>query len=227
MMARAMRALRSVYYRLRYPAKGIRIDGSALIGPRVRLRVEKGGKINIGGLVRVEEGARITAKACSVVVGDGARLSEYCCIRADAPLSLGAKFNAGTYSKILSYGGAITIGDSCTLQHFSILYGHGGLKIGSGVRIAAHVVVIPANHEIEDVSKPIYKQGIKGRGIEIGDGVWIGANCSILDGVSLGPECVVGAGSVVTRSMSAYSVIAGSPARVLRSRLDSRSGEAT
>lgn len=119
---------------------------------------------------------------------------------------------------ILTYGGDITIGDNCSVNPFSIVYGHGGTRIGNGVRIAAHTVIIPAHHNIVSDGQPLYLSGTTAKGIDIGDHVWLGAGSRILDGVHIGRNAVVGAGSVVTKSVRENTTVAGVPARVLKQR---------
>lgn len=119
------------------------------------------------------------------------------------------------FAMILTYGGHITIGDHCSVNPFTILYGHGGLRIGSGVRIAAHTVIIPANHVSGDDEQPLYLRGVVAQGIEIGDYAWIGAGCRILDGVRIGRHAVIGAGSVVTSSIPDNATAVGVPARIV------------
>jgi acetyltransferase-like isoleucine patch superfamily enzyme len=122
------------------------------------------------------------------------------------------------YAMLLTYGGAIELGDHCSVNPFTIIYGHGGVKIGSGVRIAAHTVIIPANHTRGDDAVPLHRSGYTAEGIRIEDNVWIGAGCRILDGVHIGQSAVIGAGSVVTKSVPARSTVAGVPARVIKQR---------
>lgn len=122
------------------------------------------------------------------------------------------------YSRLMCYGGEISIGENCTVNPFCVLYGHGGLKIGNNTHIATHCVIIPANHKFDQADKLISAQGETREGITIGDDVWIGANCVILDGVSIGNGSVIGAGSVVTRNIPSMSVTAGVPAQVIRTR---------
>ncbi len=57
-------------------------------------------------------------------------------------------------------------------------------------------------------------------GIDIGKGVWIGANAAILDGVTIGAHSIVAAGAVVTSNFPDFSIIAGCPARLVKSRID-------
>ncbi len=114
---------------------------------------------------------------------------------------------------LLTYGGDIRIGNNCSVNPFTIVYGHGGVKVGDGVRIAAHSVIIPANHNRSAGGLPTYRAGVIARGINIGDNVWIGAGVRILDGVDIGPDVIVGAGSVVTKSIHAGETVAGVPAR--------------
>ncbi|MFC7129447.1 acyltransferase [Haloferax chudinovii] len=134
-------------------------------------------------------------------------------------ITVGKKCKLRSGVKLITYGGHISIGDNCTVNPYTILYGQGGLEIGDGVRIAAHTTIVPANHIFDDPDTYIYKQGETREGIVIGDDVWIGAGCQILDGVTIGEGSVIGAGSVVTESVPAYSVAVGSPARVIKSRL--------
>ncbi len=105
------------------------------------------------------------------------------------------------------------VGNNCSLNPFAILYGHGGLCIGNRVRIAAHAVLIPANHRFRSPD-PLDQSGVEARGITVGDDVWIGSGARILDGVALGDRSVIGAGAVVTRTVPTNCIATGIPARV-------------
>ena len=122
------------------------------------------------------------------------------------------------FTMILTHGGDIRIGDHCSLNPFTIVYGHGGVRIGDGVRIAAHTVIVPGNHNPTTDGEPVYLSGTSMKGIDIGDHVWVGAGSRILDGVSIGKNAIIGAGSVVTRSVPDNATVAGVPARVICQR---------
>jgi acetyltransferase-like isoleucine patch superfamily enzyme len=119
----------------------------------------------------------------------------------------------------MTYGGVIKIGDGCSINPYSILYGHGNLTIGNNVLIAAHTVIIPANHNFKDLEIPIHQQGLTTKGICIEDNVWIGAGCKILDGVTIGFGAIVAAGAVVTKDVVPNTIVGGVPARLLKTRI--------
>jgi acetyltransferase-like isoleucine patch superfamily enzyme len=119
---------------------------------------------------------------------------------------------------IAPYGGSIEIGASAYIGPYSVLYGHGGLTIGRNTAIGAHTIIIPANHGFKQPDRPLHVQPLTKEGITIGEDVWIGAGCKILDGVRIGNSAVIGAGSVVTKDIDAYSIAFGVPARVAGSR---------
>lgn len=119
---------------------------------------------------------------------------------------------------LLTYGGTIEIGDNCSINPFTVIYGHGGTKIGNNVLIAAHTVIIPSNHNFEKLDKPIRLQGNISKGICIEDDVWIGAGCRILDGVTVGRGSVIAAGAVVNHNIEPFSVVGGVPAKLIKKR---------
>lgn len=131
-------------------------------------------------------------------------------------ITIGRNCEIHAFAMILTYGGDIAIGDNCSVNPFVIIYGHGGVRIGNGVRIAAHSVIIPANHNVSVGGTPLYRSGVSAKGITIGNDVWIGSGARILDGVCIASNAVVGAGSVVTKSVPAHATVAGVPARVIR-----------
>jgi acetyltransferase-like isoleucine patch superfamily enzyme len=74
------------------------------------------------------------------------------------------------------------------------------------------------NHNFSDATRLIKDQGVRYEGVLVEDDVWIGSKATILDGVTLGQGAVIGAGAVVTRSVPAYAIAAGVPARVIGQR---------
>lgn len=119
---------------------------------------------------------------------------------------------------IATYGGSVEIAPHAYIGPYAILYGHGGLVIGRNTMIAGHTVIVPANHGFQSLGVPMRNQPLTREGIEIGEDVWIGAGCKILDGVRIGSGSIIGAGSVVTRDVPPGSVAVGVPARVIRRR---------
>lgn len=121
--------------------------------------------------------------------------------------------------------GNVRIGDNCSVQSYAILVGYGqdikddgSIIIGNNVRIAPHVMMLAANHNFEDVTKPICQQGLKLESIIIEDDVWIAGRANIMAGVCIGTGSVVAAGAVVTKDVPPYSVVAGVPAKVINKR---------
>lgn len=121
-------------------------------------------------------------------------------------------------SIIETFGGSVNLGMQCSLNPYSIIYGPGPVQIGNYVRIAAHTVIVANNHRFDDLNAPIKKQGNAWVGIEIGDNVWIGANCVILDGARIASGSVIAAGSVVKGETVPNGVYAGVPAKLKRLR---------
>jgi acetyltransferase-like isoleucine patch superfamily enzyme len=156
-----------------------------------------------------------------VAIGESSRLGAFCRVEAIEPRSfirIGARCDIHPSAMLLAYGGHIEIGDDCSVNPFCVLYGHGGLKIGNGVRIAAGTAMIPANHNFDEIDRPIFQQGVSAKGIIIEDDVWIAANATILDGVRIGRGCVIAAGAVVTKDVEPFSVMGGVPARLIQMR---------
>jgi maltose O-acetyltransferase len=89
------------------------------------------------------------------------------------------------------------------------------ISIGNNVDIAPRVVIISGTHEV-DMGSP-HSAGIgKGTPVCIEDGVWIGANSTVLPGVTIGKKAVIGAGSVVNRDIPAFTVAVGNPCRPVK-----------
>ena len=110
----------------------------------------------------------------------------------------------------------IWIGDNCFIGEFTIVRGQGGVHIGNSVLIAPGAKLLAVNHLFGDVTQPVMAQGIQAKGIIVEDGAWIGGGGVVLDGVRVGQGAVVGAGAVVTREVPPFSVVVGSPARVVK-----------
>ena len=95
----------------------------------------------------------------------------------------------------------------------------GGVTIGERTLIGYRAQIISANHRIPEKRGKIFRAGHEKDFVRIGRDAWIGANAIILPGVEVGEGSVVAAGSVVTKSVEAFSIVAGCPARVIKKRV--------
>lgn len=96
---------------------------------------------------------------------------------------------------------------------------YGRCTIGDYVMMGEDCTIITRNHQFSRTDIPMMEQFFEEeRPVLIGNDVWIGDRVIILPGVKVGDGCIIGAGSVVTHDLPAYSVSAGNPARVIRYR---------
>lgn len=120
----------------------------------------------------------------------------------------GARFGTGRNVQIGSNSG---LGVNCQIL--------GSVSLGSNVMMGPDVMFISTTHRFDQTDVPMIEQGFEDdRPIVVEDDVWIGARCICLPGVRIGKGSVIGAGSVVTKPIPDYSVAAGNPARIIRSR---------
>jgi acetyltransferase-like isoleucine patch superfamily enzyme len=120
---------------------------------------------------------------------------------------------------VLRYPGeGLVIGDNSGIGWGGFIGAKGLIRIGDNVLMGPRVTIIAENHRFEDKDMPIREQGVERKGITIEDDCWLGAGCTVLDGVTIGRGSVVAAGCVVTKSVSPYSIVVGVPGRVIRQR---------
>ena len=160
-------------------------------------------RIRLGNEVVIDDNCVLDAKGDSeegITIGDGAII--------------------GRNTIVSCKGGSIEIGDNTNISANCMLISETRLSIGSNVLIAGMCYVIAGgNHGIERTDIPIIAQPMVSKGgVRIEDNCWLGANVTVLDGVTIGRDSVIGAGSVVRRDIPEFTVAVGSPATVVKKR---------
>lgn len=154
------------------------------------MHIETKGQVYIGKGVKVTRG--------NITICEGA------CIR--------------PYAALWHCGEGIEIGEGSEVgERCRISVAH-HLKIGKKVLLSPNVYITDCDHAYEDITVPIIDQGIvqKENLVEIKDGAYIGINTVIVGNVTVGLHCVIGANSVVTKSIPDYCVAVGCPAKVIK-----------
>jgi serine acetyltransferase len=171
------------------------------LGSRVSLRayLKNPRAIRMGRKTKVHVGATLDASGGGdIVLGDGVTINRFAMVQgADR---------------------GVTIGAGSEINNYSVVNGAGGVTIGRNVLIGPHVSIISYEHRFEDPAADIKSQPYRYARVTIEDGAWIGAGAIVLAGVTLGAGSVVAAGAVVTQSCPPGSVLAGIPARIVKTR---------
>ena len=181
------------------------VKGYLLVGRNVAIRYPQ--NLHLGKNTIIEDGAEINCLAKEGIhLGDRVSIGKFAIIR---PSNI--------------YGGAI--GEGLSMGHHSNIgpYNYigcsGKITIGNNVMLAPRVSIYAENHVFESINSTIQSQGVKKMSVTIEDDCWIAANSVILAGVTIGRGSVVAAGSVVNENVPPFSVVAGVPARVIKSRM--------
>ncbi len=113
--------------------------------------------------------------------------------------------------------GQIFIGDNSQIGRRATIAANKLVKIGANCLLSYDISLLDHNHGFEELSaSPLKSNLTEGQDIIIEDDCFIGAHSFILKGVHLGKHCIVGANSVVTKSFPDFSIIAGNPAKIIR-----------
>ena len=189
--------IRAVVYRLI-----MKIEGTVAIEAGVRILYA--GNIRLGDGVYLDRGVYLHGLPSGITIGDNTFLMHHTMMHV---------FN---FRNVPHAG--ITVGENCFFGEYNVIRGQGGVHIGNNVYTGPMVQLVAVNHVYNNPDKPIREQGITAKGITIEDDVWLGANVTVVDGVTIGKGCIIGAGAVVTKDIPPYSIAVGTPAHPVKDR---------
>lgn len=109
----------------------------------------------------------------------------------------------------------VSVGRDLGINHGVFILGHTGIEIGDGVVLSARCMLLDGGLDVTKFIDQEFPAHVGGA-IKIGNGVWVGAGAIILPGVTIGEKAIVGAGSVVTKDVPDFAVVAGNPACIRR-----------
>lgn len=158
-------------------------------------------KIRIGDDVVVDDGCVLDAKGAGndgIAIGNGVFL--------------------GRQTIVTTKDGDIELEDGVNVSAFCMIFSASRVRCGRNTLIAAYTYLVGGGHDLDRTDLAIIDQARPSQGIAIGPNCWLGAGVTVLDGVTVGRDAVIGANSVVTRDVEDFAVAAGSPAATIRRR---------
>jgi acetyltransferase-like isoleucine patch superfamily enzyme len=166
-----------------------------------------------------------------IKIGDNCIVDENCVLDAkgDDPrgIELGNNCVLSRNNILSCKGGYIKLGDGTNIAQNSLVHSEVAVEMGKNTLVASYVYFVGGgNHDFSRTDVPVIQQPSLSRGgIFIEDNCWFGASVIVLDGSKIGRDCVIGAGAIVNSDLPPYSLAVGTPARVLRNRLESQTDD--
>lgn len=152
-------------------------------------------------------------------VGRKVRIGKGCALVGPGSLSLGerATVECGVQFKVVEADALLDLGKHVFVGAYCVFDVAAQVRVGERSMFGPGCMIVDHNHGME-IGIPMNGQPCRSRHITIGVDVWIGAHAVLLPGVQIGRGAVVGAGSVVTKDVPEYAIVAGNPARVVKYR---------
>jgi acetyltransferase-like isoleucine patch superfamily enzyme len=157
-----------------------------------------------------------------IAIGDNVVIDDQCCLDAKGVDNRGILIGNGVFvgrNTILSCkNGDIVIEDHANLGFNCEIFSASRVRVGKNILMAAYTYLVGGDHLYDRVDIPVREQGRTARGIDVGDGVWLGTHVVVADGSTVGRDAIIGAGAVVVGRIPEFAIATGIPARVIRDR---------
>ncbi|MDQ1585508.1 MAG: hypothetical protein QOH80_873 [Actinomycetota bacterium] len=131
---------------------------------------------------------------------------------------LGRWVHLGDDNRLRAHEGTLRLGDKSVFGRDNTVNCYLDIEFGARSMVADWVYVCDFDHRFDDVTVPIKDQGIEKAPVRVGPDVWVGVKATLLRGTTIGQGSVVAAHAVVRGTVPPYSVVAGVPGRVVRTR---------
>ena len=162
----------------------------------------KGCTVDISGQVKIGN---------NVYIGDHVSLI----VENGALLEIADNSFIGENCYIKCFGGKVVIGKDVSINSKSYINGCGGVTIGDNTRIGTQSIIIASNHKFGEPDL-LVKDAITKLGVSLGENIWLGARVTVLDGVSIPSNSVIGACSLVSKPLDDAGVYVGSPVKKIK-----------
>jgi acetyltransferase-like isoleucine patch superfamily enzyme len=160
-----------------------------------------------------------------IAIGDNVVIDDGCCLDAKGKDNRGISIASGVFvgrNTILSCkNGDIVIEANANIGFNCEVFSASRVRIGKSILMAAYTYLVGGDHLYDRIDVPVLEQGRTARGIDVGDGVWLGTHVVVTDGSTIGRDAIIGAGAVVVGSIPEFAIAAGIPAKVMRDRRES------
>lgn len=208
--------------------RGLELVGALVL---ISVRVLRGlvFKVKLGkspGIVLCERNARII-HGYHIVTGKRLNLEEGCEIvgLSKQGIIFGDRCTVGRFATIRptnvllgELGEGLRVGHNSNIGAYSYIGCSGYIEIGDNVMMGPRVNLMAENHNFDRTDMPMKEQGVTRSFIKIEDDVWLGVNSTVLAGVTISKGAIIAAGAVVTKDVPPYSIVAGVPAKVIKTR---------
>ena len=155
-------------------------------------------------------------------IADNVVIDDQCCLDAKGSDNRGILIGDGVFvgrNTILSCkNGDIIIEDHANLGFNCEIFSASRVRVGKSILMAAYTYLVGGDHLYDRVDIPVLEQGRTARGIDVGDGVWLGTHVVVTDGSTIGRDAIIGAGAVVVGEIPEFAIATGIPAKVQRDR---------
>lgn len=193
----------------RHAASRVVHRGRAWVGEHGAVTAEHPGPLRFG---RIGPGTRLAFPQGTVFGEPWIRLGDHCVIAEQVTLTAGMMPGLE-----LGPDPILTLGDGVVLGRGSHVIADTTVTVGPNTYCGPYVYITSTNHSYDDPDQPVGRQWPRMEPVVIGPGCWIGTGAVVLPGARLGRNVVVAAGAIVRGEVPDHSVVAGAPARVVRS----------
>lgn len=167
---------------------------------------------------------RYFGKACTVEISGQVKIGQNVYIgdhvslivEQGAILEISDNSFIGESCYIKCFGGKVSIGKDVSINSKSFINGCGGVSIGDNTRIGTQSIIIASNHKFGEPDV-LVKDAITKQGVTLGENIWLGARVTVLDGVKIPSDSVIGACSLVSKPLDESGVYVGSPVKKIKS----------